>query len=80
MRIAFLGTPEFALPVLQMLIDRPGVTLAVFTQPDRPVGRKAILTPPPVKQLAERHGIPVFSLRKSGRKRASLLWKHLPPI
>ncbi|MBR0424532.1 MAG: methionyl-tRNA formyltransferase [Clostridia bacterium] len=64
MRIAFLGTPEFALPVLQMLIDRPGVTLAVFTQPDRPVGRKAILTPPPVKQLAERHGIPVFQFEK----------------
>ncbi len=63
MRIAFLGTPEFALPSLQALIDR-GDTLAVFTQPDRPVGRKAILTPPPVKVLAEQHGIPVFQFEK----------------
>lgn len=59
MRIAFLGTPEFALPSLSALIGR-GDTLCVFTQPDRPVGRKAVLTPPPVKVLAEQHGIPVF--------------------
>lgn len=63
MRVAFLGTPEFALPVLQTLIDR-GDTIAVFTQPDRPVGRKAILTPPPVKVLAQSHGIPVFQFEK----------------
>lgn len=63
MRIAFLGTPEFALPVLQALIDR-GDTLAVFTQPDRPVGRKAILTPPPVKVLAEQHAVPVYQFEK----------------
>ncbi len=63
MRIAFLGTPEFALPSLEALIRR-GDTLAVFTQPDRPVGRKAILTPPPVKVLAEAHGIPVYQFEK----------------
>ena len=63
MRIAFLGTPEFALPSLEALIRR-GDTLAVFTQPDRPVGRKAILTPPPVKVLAESHGIPVYQFEK----------------
>lgn len=63
MRIAFLGTPEFALPVLQALIDR-GDTLAVFTQPDRPVGRKAVLTPPPTKVLAAQHGIPVYQFEK----------------
>ena len=63
MRIAFLGTPEFALPSLKALIDR-GDELAVFTQPDRPVGRKAILTPPPVKVLAEAHGIPVYQFEK----------------
>ena len=63
MRIAFLGTPEFALPSLNALIDR-GDTLAVFTQPDRPVGRKAILTPPPVKVLAEAHGIPLYQFEK----------------
>ena len=63
MRIAFLGTPEFALPSLSALIAR-GDTLAVFTQPDRPVGRKAVLTPPPVKVLAESRGIPVFQFEK----------------
>lgn len=63
MRIAFLGTPEFALPSLKALIDR-GDTLRVFTQPDRPVGRKAILTPPPVKVLAGQYGIPVFQFEK----------------
>lgn len=63
MRIAFLGTPEFALPSLSALIAR-GDTLCVFTQPDRPVGRKAILTPPPVKALAMEHGIPVYQFEK----------------
>ena len=63
MRIAFLGTPEFALPSLRALIER-GDMLAVFTQPDRPVGRKAVLTPPPVKVLAEAYGIPVYQFEK----------------
>ncbi len=63
MRIAFLGTPEFSLPILQALIDRHD-TLAVFTQPDRPFGRKAVLTPPPIKVLAHKHGIPVFQYEK----------------
>ena len=59
MRIAFLGTPEFALPSLRMLIDA-GHTLAVFTQPDRPVGRHQAAVPPPVKELAHQYGLPVF--------------------
>lgn len=63
MRIAFLGTPEFALPSLSALIGR-GDTLCVFTQPDRPAGRKAVLTPPPVKVLAQEHGIPVYQFEK----------------
>lgn len=63
MRIAFLGTPEFALPSLEML-QKSGHTLAVFTQPDRPVGRHATLTPPPTKSYALAHGIPVFQFEK----------------
>ena len=63
MRIAFLGTPEFALPSLDML-QKSGHTLAVFTQPDRPVGRHATLTPPPTKTYALAHGIPVFQFEK----------------
>ena len=63
MRIAFLGTPEFALPSLRMLIDA-GHTLCVFTQPDKPQGRHAVLTPPPVKALALEYGIPVHQPRR----------------
>lgn len=58
MRIAFLGTPQFAVPVLEALISRHD-TLCVFTQPDRPVGRKAVLTAPPVKVCALANGLPV---------------------
>lgn len=63
MRIAFLGTPEFALPSLEMLRES-GHELAVFTQPDRPVGRHATLTPPPTKAYALEHGIPVYQFEK----------------
>ncbi len=63
MRIAFLGTPEFALPSLDLLY-RSGHTLAVFTQPDRPVGRHAALTAPPTKAYALERGIPVFQFEK----------------
>ena len=60
-RIVFMGSPDFAVPALQALIDDPeyAVTLAV-TQTDKPQGRKQVLTAPPVKQTAERAGIPVF--------------------
>lgn len=63
MKIAFLGTPEFALPSLDMLFQS-GHELGVFTQPDRPVGRHAVLTPPPTKVYALEHGIPVFQFEK----------------
>jgi methionyl-tRNA formyltransferase len=63
MRIAFLGTPEFALPSLQMLI-RGKHELAVFTQPDRPQGRHSAPVAPPVKILAAKNGIPVFQFEK----------------
>ena len=63
MKIAFLGTPDFAVPSLDALY-RAGHTLALFTQPDRPVGRKAILTPPPAKRYALGHGIPVFQFER----------------
>ena len=63
MRIAFLGTPEFALPTLEMLAGS-GHTIAVFTQPDRPVGRHGKLTPPPVKTFALQHGIPVYQFER----------------
>ncbi|OQB25159.1 MAG: Methionyl-tRNA formyltransferase [Firmicutes bacterium ADurb.Bin182] len=58
MKIAFLGTPEFALPSLEMLV-REHHDIAVFTQPDRPRGRHAAFEAPPVKLYAQERGIPV---------------------
>ena len=52
MRIVFMGTPDFAVPSLQALIDAGHDVCAVYTQPDKPQGRKQILTAPPVKTLA----------------------------
>ena len=60
MRIVFMGTPDFAVPSLQALINAGHDVCAVYTQPDKPQGRKQILTAPPVKTLALEHDIPVF--------------------
>lgn len=60
MRIVFMGTPDFAVPSLQALVDAGHDVCAVYTQPDKPQGRKQILTAPPVKTLALEHDIPVF--------------------
>ena len=60
MRIVFMGTPDFAVPSLQALIGAGHDVCAVYTQPDKPQGRKQILTAPPVKTLALEHDIPVF--------------------
>lgn len=63
-RIVFMGTPDFAVPVLQQIIQDGYEVIAVVTQPDRPKGRKKLLTPPPVKVEAEKHGIPVYQPEK----------------
>jgi methionyl-tRNA formyltransferase len=61
MRIVFFGTPEFAVPSLQMLLDEQAQIVGVVTQPDRPRGRsRSVLIPPPVKQLAASRGLTVF--------------------
>ena len=60
LRIIFMGTPEFACPTLQALLDRGERVVAVVTQPDRPKGRGQKILPPPVKLLAEDHRIPVL--------------------
>ena len=67
MRVVFMGTPDFAVPSLQKLLDAGFEVCAVYTQPDKPKGRGHKLQAPPVKELALRHEIPVFqpaSLRK----------------
>lgn len=60
MKVIFSGTPDFAVPALQMLIDSKHEVCAVYTQPDRPAGRGRKLTPSPVKKLALASNIPVF--------------------
>lgn len=63
MRIAFLGTPEFAVPSLKMLVEN-GHEIAVFTQPDRPKGRGKSLAMPEVKVFALEAGLPVYQFEK----------------
>ncbi len=64
MRIVFAGSPEFAVPTLKALIDNGKEVAAVITQPDKPVGRKQILTPTPVKAFALSAGVPVYDFKK----------------
>jgi len=63
MKIVFMGTPSFAVPVLEELIKNYEVTLVV-TQPDKEVGRKRILTPSPIKEVALKNNIKVFQPTK----------------
>lgn len=58
--IIFMGTPEFAVPILEMLINEKQKIGLVVTQPDKAVGRKKVLEEPPIKVLAKKHNIPVF--------------------
>ena len=65
-RIIFMGTPDFAVPIVRRLADATELCdlVAVVTQPDRPAGRGRKLQPPPVKVLAEERGIPVLQPTK----------------
>ncbi|WP_027084226.1 methionyl-tRNA formyltransferase [Cohnella panacarvi] len=64
MRILFMGTPQFAVPSLNLLLEQGYDVAAVVTQPDRPVGRKRELTPPPVKAFALERGLTVLQPEK----------------
>ena len=63
MNLVFMGTPEFACPILEMLHQHHNILLVV-TQPDKPVGRKKILTPSPIKSLATQLGLNIFQPEK----------------
>ena len=60
MRIVYLGTPEFSVAPLKKLIECGYNVVAVVTNKDKPVGRKKVITPPPVKVFATEHDIPVY--------------------
>lgn len=64
MRVIFMGTPDFAVPCLAELLASQVEIPCVVTQPDKPVGRKQILTPSPVKTLAEENGLFVYQPKK----------------
>lgn len=64
MNIIFMGTPDFAIPSLTLLLASDNTLLGVVTQPDRPKGRGKQLKAPPVKALAKQHGIPVIQPEK----------------
>ncbi len=64
-RIIFMGTPDYAAEILKVLIAAEDVEIvAVYTQPDKPVGRKAVLTPPVVKVIAQEANIPIYQPTK----------------
>lgn len=77
MKIVFMGTPDFAVPCLEKLINSDNEVVGVFSQPDKPVGRKQILTPPPVKQCAEKYNIPIFQPDKLKQSNAVEIIKNL---
>lgn len=64
MKLIFMGTPDFAVPALRALLAAGHEVIAVFTQPDRPVGRKQVITPPPVKVFAAQHGLNIHQPEK----------------
>ena len=74
MKVAFMGTPDFAVPCLKVLIDLKYDIVGVFCQPDKPKGRTQEIVPPPVKALAVEYGLPVFQpvTLKNGAGRAIL--------
>ena len=79
MRLAFLGTPAFAVPTLERLVARGHAVLAVVTQPDRPKGRGQTLAPPPVKDAAVRLGLPVYQPERIKRPEAVEYLRGLAP-
>jgi methionyl-tRNA formyltransferase len=79
LKTVFMGTPDFAVGTLQGLIDAGVDLIGVYTQPDRPKGRGKKLSPPPVKELALEHGIPVFQPQKLRAPEAVAELQQLAP-
>lgn len=79
MNIVFMGTPDFAVPCLEKLIEAGNNVSGVFTQPDKPVGRKQVLTPPEVKKTAVKYNITVYQPEKIKNSDAVEIIKKLSP-
>lgn len=78
-RTVFMGTPEFALPTLQGLLDAGVNLVGVYTQPDRPKGRGKKLAASPVKELALAHQLPVFQPERLRKPEAVEELRRLAP-
>jgi methionyl-tRNA formyltransferase len=75
LKTLFFGTPDLAVPFLEALTKAPDFEItAVITQPDRPVGRKQILTPSPIKELARKNNLPIFQ-PETLKKTESAPWR-----
>ena len=79
MKVVFMGTPEFAVPCLEKLFEENYEVVGVYTQPDKPKGRGYVLTPPPVKELALKHNVPVFQPTKMRDEETINTLKSLNP-
>lgn len=79
MKIVFMGTPEFAVPCLQKIIDEGHEVLGVVTQPDKPKGRGKKLSIPPVKELALKYDIPVYQPIKAREESFVKTLKEINP-
>lgn len=79
MKIVFMGTPDYAVKTLEALIAEGHEIAAVFCQPDKPVGRKHIITPPPVKVCAEENGLTVYQPQTLRDGSAEAILREIAP-
>lgn len=79
MNIVFMGTPDFAVPALKAIANSNHNVSGVFTQPDKPRGRKMIMTPPDVKVCAEELNVPVFQPKSMKSQEALQILTDLKP-
>lgn len=79
MKLVFMGTPDYAVNTLEALISARHNVAAVFAQPDKPVGRKHIITAPPVKVCAENHGIAVYQPNTLRDGKAEEILREIAP-
>lgn len=79
MNIVFMGTPDFAVPALKAIANSNHTVSGVFTQPDKPRGRKMIMTPPDVKVCAEELNVPVFQPKSMKSQEALQILTDLKP-
>src|SRR5438477_12506190 len=79
MNIIFMGTPSFAVPTLERIVEAGHKVLAVYTQPDRPKGRGGQLTASPVKQAASRLSLPVHQPERVRRPEVVEQLKQMNP-